>query len=79
MTDDAETIALKIRKAKTDPHPLPGPEAWTTRPRHGRAEAARPEAFNLLSIYAALSDKHAGRGRVTEFAGQRVLLLQEAS
>ncbi|MGH6884143.1 MAG: tryptophan--tRNA ligase, partial [Hypericibacter sp.] len=27
MTDDAELVAQKIRKAKTDPHPLPGPEA----------------------------------------------------
>jgi tryptophanyl-tRNA synthetase len=47
MTDDAETIALKIRKAKTDPHPLPASVA--------EAET-RPEAANLLGIYAALSD-----------------------
>jgi tryptophanyl-tRNA synthetase len=57
MTDDADTIALKFRKAKTDPHPLPGSECLD---EHGHvkaeAEAARPEAFNLLSIYAALSD-----------------------
>jgi tryptophanyl-tRNA synthetase len=60
MTDDAETIALKIRKAKTDPEPLP---ATAT-----DAEA-RPEADNLLGIYAALADmsredairQHAGR------------------
>ena len=47
MTDDAEAIALKIRKAKTDPLPLPGSVA--------EAET-RPEADNLLSIYAALAD-----------------------
>jgi tryptophanyl-tRNA synthetase len=47
LTDDAETIALKIRKAKTDPLPLPETIA--------EAEA-RPEADNLLGIYAALSD-----------------------
>ncbi|MGH7091894.1 MAG: tryptophan--tRNA ligase, partial [Stellaceae bacterium] len=47
MTDDGETIALKIRKAKTDPAPLPESEA--------EAEA-RPEADNLLGIYAALAD-----------------------
>jgi tryptophanyl-tRNA synthetase len=47
MTDDAETIALKIRKAKTDPLPLPATIA--------EAEA-RPEADNLLGIYAALAD-----------------------
>jgi tryptophanyl-tRNA synthetase len=47
MTDDAETIALKIRKAKTDPNPLPGSVEGLE---------ARPEAANLLGIYAALSD-----------------------
>jgi tryptophanyl-tRNA synthetase len=47
MTDDAETIALKIRKAKTDPQPLPSTVAEAEK---------RPEALNLLSIYAALSD-----------------------
>ncbi len=58
MTDDAETVALKIRKAKTDPHPLPGPEALRSDGTVDPArEAERPEAFNLLAIYAALSDK----------------------
>ncbi|HKT16901.1 MAG TPA: tryptophan--tRNA ligase [Stellaceae bacterium] len=47
MTDDAEAIALKIRKAKTDPAPLPESE---------KDAAARPEADNLLGIYAALAD-----------------------
>lgn len=47
MTDDAETIARKIRKAKTDPEPLPG--------EVGGLEG-RPEARNLVNIYAALSD-----------------------
>jgi tryptophanyl-tRNA synthetase len=47
MTDDADTIALKIRKAKTDLEPLPG----TLEGLEGR-----PEASNLLGIYAALSD-----------------------
>ena len=70
MTDDAETIALKFRKAKTDPNPLPGPE---TLDEHGHvkadADAARPEAFNLLSIYAALSDVTLAEV-VNRFAGQ---------
>lgn len=48
MTDDADTIAKKIRKAKTDPEPLPSEVA-------GLAE--RPEARNLINIYAALSDQ----------------------
>src|SRR5688572_15607267 len=57
MTDDAETIALKFRKAKTDPNPLPGPE---TLDEHGHAkaeaDAASPEAITLLTIYAELSE-----------------------
>jgi tryptophanyl-tRNA synthetase len=47
MTDDAEAIALKIRKAKTDPLPLP---------ETVKDAEARPEAENLLGIYAALAD-----------------------
>ena len=47
LTDDAEAIALKIRKARTDPEPLPSETA-------GLAE--RPEARNLVGIYAALAD-----------------------
>jgi len=49
LTDDADAIALKIRRAKTDPEPLPTDEA-------GLAE--RPEARNLVGIYAALADLH---------------------
>ncbi len=58
MTDDADTIALKLRKAKTDPHPMPGPETLGAdgMPKP-EAEAARPEAFNLLAIHAELSDR----------------------
>ena len=48
LTDDADAIAKKIRKAKTDPEPLPS-EAT------GLAE--RPEARNLVNIYAALSEQ----------------------
>jgi tryptophanyl-tRNA synthetase len=47
LTDDAETIALKFRKAKTDPDALPSEEAGLK---------GRPEADNLVGIYAALSD-----------------------
>ena len=47
MTDDPDTIALKIRRAKTDPEPLPHDE---------KALEARPEADNLVGIYAALAD-----------------------
>jgi tryptophanyl-tRNA synthetase len=48
LTDDADTIAQKIRKAKTDPEPLPSEEAGLD---------PRPEADNLVGIYAALADK----------------------
>ena len=47
MTDDSDAIAKKIRKAKTDPEPLPSELA-------GLRE--RPEAANLVGIYAALND-----------------------
>ncbi len=48
LTDDAETIAQKIRKAKTDPEPLPSEE---------KGLETRPEADNLVGIYAALSGR----------------------
>ncbi len=48
MTDDADTIAQKIRKARTDPHPLPESAAGLK---------DRPEAANLIGIYAALADQ----------------------
>jgi tryptophanyl-tRNA synthetase len=47
MTDDADTIAQKIRKARTDSHPLPTGTAGFK---------DRPEAANLIGIYAALAD-----------------------
>src|SRR5499427_7205014 len=47
LTDDADAIAQKIRKAKTDPEPLPSEE---------KGLANRPEADNLVGIYAALAD-----------------------
>ncbi|MEM9911176.1 MAG: tryptophan--tRNA ligase [Pseudomonadota bacterium] len=46
LTDDADTIAKKIRKAKTDPEPLPS---------EIEGLEGRPEARNLLNIFAALS------------------------
>jgi tryptophanyl-tRNA synthetase len=48
LTDDADTIATKFKKAKTDPLPLPEAE---------KELAERPEADNLVSIYSAFSDK----------------------
>ena len=61
LTDDADMIADKIRRAKTDPEPLPGDAAGLE---------GRPEARNLVGIYAALTDTdhdgvlrdHGGKG-----------------
>ncbi len=69
MTDDADLIAKKIRRATTDPDRLPGPEVLD---EHGRvpeaARGARPEAYNLLGIYAALAGKPMATV-LEEFAG----------
>ncbi len=46
LNDDADAIALKIRRAKTDPEPLPG---------EIKGLEGRPEADNLVGIYAALA------------------------
>ena len=59
LTDDADAIAQKVRKAKTDPEPLPSEEAGL---------AKRPEAENLVGIYAGLSDK-AAVDVLAEFGG----------
>ncbi len=60
LNDDADTIALKVRRAKTDPEPLPSEAA-------GLAE--RPEARNLVGIYAALTDTD-HQGVLSEHGGQ---------
>ena len=52
LNDDPDTIALKIRRAKTDPEPLPSEPQGLEK---------RPEARNLVGIYAALAETdHAG-------------------
>jgi tryptophanyl-tRNA synthetase len=47
LSDDSDTIAQKVRKAKTDPEPLPTEKDGLS---------GRPEAENLIGIYAALND-----------------------
>ena len=60
LTDDADTIAAKIKKSKTDMGVMPEP---------GESLDDRPEVKNLIAIYAALSDQT--REDVTaQFAGQ---------
>jgi tryptophanyl-tRNA synthetase len=60
LVDDSDTVAQKIRRAKTDPEPLP--EAMEG--LDGRAEAR-----NLVTIYAALADRPPEQV-LQEFAGQ---------
>jgi len=59
LTDDQDAIARKIKKAKTDPEPLPS---------ELKGLEARPEADNLIGIYAALAET--GKDQVLrEFGG----------
>ena len=60
LTDSDEVIAQKIRKAKTDPEPLPGTA--------GSLEE-RPEAKNLVGIYAAVTGESLEQV-LAQFAGQ---------
>ncbi len=58
MTDEADAIDKKIRRATTYSDLLPGPDVLEDGGRVPEAaRAARPEAYNLLGIYAALSEK----------------------
>ena len=61
LTDDADAIADKIKRAKTDPHPLPASKDELK---------DRPEAENLLNIYAALADQDRD-AVIAQFAGQQ--------
>ena len=65
LTDEADTIAQKIRRAKTDPEALPSEVAGLK---------GRPEADNLVGIFAALGDetkadvlRHFGGGQFSTF------------
>jgi len=59
LSDDADAIAQKVRKAKTDPEPLPSEE---------KGLEQRPEADNLVGIFAALSGR-AKADVLREFGG----------
>src|ERR1700744_2990645 len=61
LTDEADAIANKIKRAKTDPLPLPSSKEELK---------DRPEAENLLNIYAALADKSQD-AIIAQFAGQQ--------
>lgn len=60
LTDDDDTIAQKVRKAKTDPEPLPETLAGLE---------GRPEALNLVGIFATLTEQTPD-AVCAQFAGQ---------
>lgn len=68
LLDDEENISKKIRKAKTDPDGLPSETAGL---------AGRPEADNLVGIYAALADKSKAEV-LSEFGGQQFSVFKPA-
>ena len=61
LTDDADTIARKVRKAKTDPDALPSEVDGLEN---------RPEADNLVGIFAALNDS-SKEDVLKDFGGQQ--------
>ena len=68
LTDDADAIANKIKRARTDPHPLPTSKDELK---------DRPEAENLLNIYAALADQDRD-AVIAQFAGQQFSAFKNA-
>jgi tryptophanyl-tRNA synthetase len=68
LTDSADAIAQKIRKARTDPEPLPSETAGLD---------GRPEAANLVGIYAALADKDID-AVLQEFGGAQFSTFKQA-
>ncbi|MBA3053457.1 MAG: tryptophan--tRNA ligase [Sphingomonadales bacterium] len=60
LTDDADTLMSKVKKAKTDPEPLPAEAAGLS---------GRPEAANLVGIYAAMAGQSVAQV-LAEFGGK---------
>ncbi len=68
LTDDADTIAKKIQKAKTDTEPLPS---------ETKGFEGRPEAENLFGIYAALTGGSVD-AVLKDFGGQQFSVFKKA-
>ncbi len=68
LSDDADTIARKIQKAKTDPEGIPSEPGGLT---------GRPEAENLVGIYAALAGKAKG-DVLAEYGGAQFSAFKKA-
>jgi len=70
LTDDADAIAKKIRKATTDSDVLPGPDILdATGQVPEELRQSRPEAFNLIEIFTALSGQDF-KTALTDFEGK---------
>src|SRR5690606_41964012 len=68
LTDDADAISKKIKKAKTDPEPLPSELDGLK---------ARPEAENLVGIYAALAER-SREDVISEYGGRQFSVFKPA-
>jgi len=68
FTDDRDAIAKKLRKARTDAEPLPSDE---------KGLEDRPEAANLVGIYAALADR-TKQSVLDEYAGSQFSVFKPA-
>lgn len=68
LTDDADTIARKVQKAKTDTEAIPSEE---------KGFEGRPEAENLVGIYAALADMPVS-SVLKDFGGQQFSVFKKA-
>jgi tryptophanyl-tRNA synthetase len=68
LTDDADTIAQKIKKARTDPEPLPSDV---------KGLAGRAEAENLVNIFAGLADE-SPETVIRDYAGAQFSKFKEA-
>ena len=68
LTDDADAIAQKIRKARTDPEPLPSDVEGLK---------ARPDADNLVTIYGALANK-SREAVLAEYGGSQFSVFKPA-
>jgi len=71
LNDDEKTIATKIKRARTDSNPVPDGSL------NGGDKDSRPEAFNLLEIYSALSDQTIPEIQA-EFGGKPFSVFKEA-
>ena len=67
LNDSTDSIVQKIKKAKTDPHPIPSSLEDAKK---------RPEAFNLLTIYAALEEKNT-QEIISEYANKEFSIFKK--